>query len=201
MLPLCEVFAQVNPLPIPDDVRGWVGIILNLGALGILGYYLLRVQPQAMKDAAAAQSAELREFRTAQEMLVTTLIQNFRENAKEDRLMFELRNNAAISENKSLKESMVAEMKVQTKETISELRHQTHQIDEGTAAVTSQTESIEGMSTNVADLVAKIADWPSDHNKICKAQQALKDLGFTDKIVEKLIAVAEHRRSNKPGAA
>lgn len=48
------LFAQAGP-----EVIGWVTAAINLGALGILGVYFLRVQPQVAREDHAARLEEL----------------------------------------------------------------------------------------------------------------------------------------------
>lgn len=59
-------FAQVGP-----DVIGWVTAAINLGALGILGFYFLRVEPAIRRADHIARMDELR--------LISSV---FRENAE-----------------------------------------------------------------------------------------------------------------------
>lgn len=49
------VFAQT-----PSDVANYLTAAINLGALGILGWFLLRVNPQCARDREEAKLNELR---------------------------------------------------------------------------------------------------------------------------------------------
>ena len=158
------------PLIAQADValQGWVALIVQTGAIGILGYHLLINLPRMVKDLNAAQAA-----------LISNVVQMFRETlsedrkahnerASEDRKAFTDRNAAIITELKGLQESLPRELATRIEVMVNEL----HQ----------QTGSLERMAK-------KIEEWPSDVDKFCRVEQALKAAGFDEKVVKRLIAL------------
>lgn len=146
------LFSQTT---LATELGSWVSIIVQTGAIGVLGYHLIYGLPKMLKDARDAQSSDTlktmemnqKQFDKALEMWVTQ-VKNQQEGAEvRDRLM--------ITELASLRQTIPNDITPKITSVIDEVKLQTTQ------------------SKRIADFFDKLS---SDPDRFCQAKQILETL-------------------------
>lgn len=206
-----------------DPAQGWVAIVVQGGAIAILGYHLLRGLPdmldkqmskmmELIKAVTEANAATTRETSQKNAAMVADMLVAFRETlredrdgsnrrATEDRAEFGNRNQALVEELGKLRESFPAGLAPKFDALVDELKRQTEVIN-GLAEATGE------QSKELHSVAEKMNEWPSDWKKLCNAdslkchaddalRQAGIAAGFDEKLINRLLDLQKKRRGSK----
>lgn len=217
---LMVLFAQGEVLP--TGTQGWVTLIVQTGAIGILGYHLLFGLPKMAKEQQDSTERMIKTMTESQEKQtlvlteaferqVTSLVALFRttlaEDRKnvqdrniEDRKDFSDRNNKIVTELTQLRQIPTV-ISGKLDEMVSQLQQQTNMATKQEASIEQNTINIEKQTATMEVVAKKLSEWPSDADKICKAKEAIRELAnkldIDEHTVEKLIEVKRRQKERE----
>lgn len=196
------IFAQA------DSTQGWVGIIVQGGAIAILGYHLLKGLPdmldsmmeKAMKLVAGINTEHTKtvdEITMRTTKMVEALMVQFRDTLSEDRRMgieravldrkeFADRNQSIIGEIKQMEQLIAKEVGPRSALIVEELHQQTQTINRQTGVLESQADMLSGLAD-------QLSAFGSDPGKLCRAAEEMRKAGIDEKTIAKLHRVMQHR--------
>lgn len=178
---------------LPASTQGWIALLVQGGAIGILGYHLLISLPKMIEKMTASMTNVMQLFQVAQ----TTQEERCERRAAADRDGFNKRSASMVAELTAFRDSLPREIKASLDPLAEEMKAQTKVIQLQTSCTKEQTEAINEMNR-------KISNWPSDSDKICKAESALREAGFDPAVIQRLPMILERlaiRRKKKENGA
>lgn len=174
---LLLLFAQTSVAQVPqmDPTAGWIALIIQGGALTILGYHLLFGLPKMSRDNTDANIRMMEMFQAQMDR---------ERNASDarstlDRNAFEIRSKMMVDELAKMRESIPIGINDKIGEVVREIHDQSAQIDK-------QTECMD-----------KISKMPSDPMKLCQAKKELTEAGFDKDTIRRLLSILEKMEAKK----
>lgn len=180
-------------------VSNWISNAIQLGATGILGYFLLKVLPQIQKE---VNENQLKMISSFQQQSTADRV-DFSNRSKEDRIASDARSASMVSAVEHLADAIPRDLSEKIGVMTTEVKGQTVKISEMTRETKTQTEQLGDMTTEMKELGSRIDKQcdilGSDPAGMCKARMVLKEAGIvmTDEQIDKIIDKLQRARPHK----
>ena len=186
---------------IGSETQGWVAIIVQTGAIGILGYHLLKGLPSMLDSMMDKTIKMVERITTENSKIVADLMQSFRTTLGEDRKLameretnnrteFSARNQSIVSELHEIGKAIPPDIGKKVDLMASDLATQT-------GALGVQTMLMEKQTAVMEDVGKKLKEWPSDVDKICKFERLMREAGVEPETVKKWGAMQRRLRDKR----
>jgi uncharacterized protein YoxC len=157
---------------------GWVQIVVQLGGVGIMGWFLIKTVPMLHEKIAETQLRMMEMFQSA---------------AAAERQGFDSRTKDVVAELHRLGDAIPKGLENSVSEMNMELKGQS-------AILEKQTMQMENMAEQVTKQTEMMDVWPSDPARLCQAMAIVKELNVdatlddVKKVLEKLQTQAARKR-------
>lgn len=184
----------------PTGSQGWVALIVQGGAIAILGYHLLWSLPKMVSDMNRTVMAVMQMFQSVQ----TGQDERHERRADADRKSFDDRASSLVNKMGEFQKELPKDLAHAVSPMLEELKHQTNSIDAQTALIGDQTNTIGKQTDSINDLTQKLSDSDlarickmSPTEKLCQAKEAMIAVGWDREKVDKVVQALERRNAKK----